>query len=336
LLALADAKLKTIAIEIMIAHALKAAPEQIAAIVADAKASGELRAQALRLIAGEQRKHAAFSRALDAALTANAPAPLHRAAMSLLLPDHAARLVTEAQTVLKSRSVPEKQHAIALLAQAATPAADAVLVSLGDALAKGTCEAALKLDVADALRARSAASPALAEKLKAYSASKEASVQAELLAGGDIAKGRDLVANHLAANCNACHAVEAATGSEVGPNLRTIGAQRDAAYLLESLIAPSAQIATGFGIVNVTLKDKTEVTGTLAKETPEAVTVRLFDGKQQTIPRANIATQTPPVSIMPPMTGILQPRELRDVVAYLASLKGGRGGNRPAPREDGN
>jgi quinoprotein glucose dehydrogenase len=156
-----------------------------------------------------------------------------------------------------------------------------------------------------------------------------------LLAGGDIARGRDIVANHLAANCTACHSVETAGGSEVGPNLRAIGTQRDPAYLLEALLTPSAQIATGFGIVNVTLKNKTEVTGTLAKETPEAVTVRLFDGKQQTIPRSEIANQTAPVSIMPPMSAILQPRELRDVVTYLSSLKGGGRGERRAKSDGG-
>jgi len=146
----------------------------------------------------------------------------------------------------------------------------------------------------------------------------------ELLAGGDIARGRDLVANHLGANCTACHVVESSGGSEVGPNLRAIGAQRDAAYLLESLVNPSAQIATGYGLVAVKLKDDTEISGTLARETPAAVTVRMFDGKQRILPRAEIATQSPVVSVMPSMVGVLQPREIRDVVGYLVSLKGSR------------
>jgi quinoprotein glucose dehydrogenase len=335
LLALTDPTLKTIAIEIMIAHRLKGRPEQIAAIVADTKAAGELRAQSLRLMAGDQRQSPAFATALNAGLKADAPAALHNTALELLLPDDPARLAREAQETLKRTTVPEKQHAIALLAKAAHADADAVLLRMADTLAKGSVAPVVKLDVIEALSARSAANPALAAKLKAYQDDPVAKSQDELLAGGDIARGRDIVANHLAANCTACHSVEAAGGSEVGPNLRTIGAQKDPKYLLESLIAPSATIATGFGIVNVTLKNKSEVTGTLAKETPEAVTVRLFDGKQQTIPRADIAAQTPPVSIMPPMNGILQPRELRDVVTYLASLKGGGRGNRAAKSEGG-
>ncbi len=332
LLALADPKLKTLGIEIMIAHALKARAEQIAAIVADADAAGELRAQALKLLGAEGAGGAARAQALDTALAANSPAVLHRAALALLLPGQADRLVREAEAVLKARSVPEKQHAIALLAQAGTAAADQVLQRLAATLADGTCEPALKLDVLEAARSRAAASPALRSAAEAYGKQPAAAAQGELLAGGDIARGRDIVANHLAANCTACHAVESA-GSEVGPNLRTIGAQRDAKYLLESLVAPSAQIATGYGIVNVTLKNKSEVTGTLAKETPQAVTVRLFDGKMQTIARSDIAAQTAPASIMPPMTGILQPREIRDVVAYLASLKGGSRGQRATKSE---
>lgn len=324
LLSLNDPALKTLAIEIMIAHQLKPGAEQIAAIVGDTKASGALRAQSLRLIAGEQRGQPAYQRALAAGLAADSPAPLHRVALELLLPGQSAQLVTEAQATIKDRSVPEKQHAIGLLSQAADPSADAVLAALADSLADGSLAPTLKLDVMEALRARGAANAALAAKLKAYSVSPAAATQGELLAGGSIEAGRALVANHLNANCMACHTVEAATGSEVGPGLRTIGQQHDAAYILESLLNPSAKIAQGFGIVNVTLKDRSEVTGTLSKETPEAVTVRVFDGTFKTIPRANIANQTPPVSIMPAMSGILQPREIRDVVEYLASLKGGR------------
>lgn len=335
LLALTEPTLKTLAIEIMIAHVLKAGAAQIAAIVTDEKAAGELRAQALRLIAGEQRKDAAFGRALDIALAANAPVPLRAAALELLLPDDPVRLVREAQETLKRPAYSEKQHAIGLLAKAATPAADAVLSRMGDTLVQGTVAPAVKLDVIAALQARGAANPELDRKLKAYLARPAAAAQDELIQGGDIARGRDIVANHLNANCTACHSVEATGGSEVGPNLRTIGAQRDGVYLLQSLLNPSATIATGYGIVNVTLKNKTEVTGTLAKETPEAVTVRQFDGKQQVIPRAEIAAQTPPVSIMPPMQGILQPAELRDVVAYLSSLKGGGGRGARAPKSEG-
>jgi len=50
----------------------------------------------------------------------------------------------------------------------------------------------------------------------------------------------------------------------------------------------------------------------------------MFDGKQRILPRAEIATQSPAVSVMPSMVGVLQPREIRDVVGYLVSLKGSR------------
>lgn len=333
LLALSDAGLKTIAVEIMIAHHLKAGADQLAAIVAAPKGSGELSAQALRLMAAQQGKSPAYATALTGALATTTSPALHRAALELLLPGDPARLSTEAAKTLQGKSVPDRQHAIALLARAANAEADAQLAAMGDALVGGTLAATEKLDVIEALKARGAANSALAEKLKVYAASAAATAQDELLQGGDIARGRDIVANHLNANCTACHSVEAA-GSEVGPSLRTIGSTRDPAYLLESLLTPSAKIATGYGLVNVTRKDKTEVVGTLAKETPEAVAVRLFDGKQVTVSRSDIASQSPPISIMPPMGAILQPREIRDVVGYLSSLKArGRAAQRT---DDGN
>ncbi|MBI5689364.1 MAG: HEAT repeat domain-containing protein [Verrucomicrobia bacterium] len=333
LLGVGDPALVRGAMAVLIAHQVKAAPAQLAAMAGATAAPAELRAGALRLLAVEGRATPDFRRALDQALAPDAPTPLYRTALEMLLPGNPDRLIGLASELLARRGLPEKQLYFALLARAGTAAADARLDAAAAELLAGRLEPALHLDVLEALRAREAGNPALAVKRQAYERSAEGVKRVELLTGGEVARGRDLVANHLAANCTACHTVEAAGGSEVGPNLRTIGAQRDPAYLLESLLTPSAQIATGYGIVNVTLKDGTEIAGTLAKETPSTVTVRLFDGRQRILPRAEIGAQTPPASIMPPMEGVLQPRELRDVVAYLASLKGGRRAARGEERE---
>ncbi len=331
LLALTDPALKTLAIEIIMAHSLRAGAAQIAGIVDDATASAPLRAQALRLLAGQHRANPIFGLTLDRALAGASPAAVHMAALELLLPDRVEKLAVKAQESLAGRTLPEQQHALAQLAAAAHPAADAILAQQGALLVEGNCPPALQLDVIEALRARSAGDSAIASKLRSFTASPVASVRKELLEGGSVAAGLDIVTNHLNANCLACHSV-ASGGSEVGPNLRTVGVQHDRAYLLESLLKPAAKIAVGFGLVSVTLKNASVVTGTLARETPTAVTVRLFDGTMRTVLRSDIASQPPPVSIMPPMEGILQPREIRDVVAYLASLKGG-GRNREAAPE---
>jgi putative heme-binding domain-containing protein len=323
LLALADPALKTLAIEIMIAHELKAGALQMAAIVSDGQAAAALRAQALRLLAGQQRTNPVYQRVLDEALGVDAPAALHMAALELLLPSRPERLATEAPATLEGRSVAEKQHVLAQLAAAAHAATDAVIDGQAATLLNGTCPPALQLDVMEAVAARAAANPVLAARAKAFATLPMAKTRAELLEGGSVVAGQAIVANHLNANCLACHSITPG-GSEVGPNLRTVGAQNSRAYLLESLLEPAAKIATGFGLVGVTLRDGTQLTGTLAGETPAAVTVRLLDGVRKTIPREQIAAQTTPVSVMPPMGAILQPREIRDVVAYLSSLKVGR------------
>jgi mono/diheme cytochrome c family protein len=69
------------------------------------------------------------------------------------------------------------------------------------------------------------------------------------------------------------------------------------------------------------MKDGSNHAGALFKEDKTAVTLRLADGTEKKLARAQITMQTPPVSMMPPMLGILTPREVRDVVAYLSGLK---------------
>ena len=316
LLALSDAGLKTAAVQLVIAHSLKARPEQIAEIVSDKTADGALRAEALRLMGTGARDNAVWQSALDTGLANASPAALRHAARELLLPEQPARLIALAEATLKSGRTAERQHVIALLARAAHVDADAILARLGAALSAGEIEAPLQLDVLEALQAR----PAFSKLAEQYTASAQGLTHREFLEGGDPALGRDLVQNHLGANCLACHAVTK-EGSTVGPNLETIGSTRDRAYLLESMLAPAATIAPGFGLATFSLRDKTDIAATVVKETPEALSLRFPDGKMRTLQRTEIASQTPPVSVMPPMLGILKPRELRDVVAYLAELK---------------
>jgi putative heme-binding domain-containing protein len=139
--------------------------------------------------------------------------------------------------------------------------------------------------------------------------------------GGDPVAGRALINGHLGANCVACHRVDSNEGSEVGPSLRLVGSQRSKQELAQSLVEPSAKIVVGFGIETIQLKSGEIVAGSVSKETPKSVDLKLPDGKARRLNTADIAQRTPPVSIMPPMLGILSPAEIRDVIAYLTTLK---------------
>jgi putative heme-binding domain-containing protein len=185
----------------------------------------------------------------------------------------------------------------------------------------------LRLDVF--LAAQASAEPAILAALQRYLdvARKPEQLAAPglpselLIAGGDPSRGRALALEHLAANCVACHRFESDEGSEVGPLLKKIGEQRTAAELAESLVNPSAKVVPGFGFETLTLRSGEVLAGSVVSETNESLRLRQPDGNVKDVALSAIASRTPPVSMMPPMLGILKPAELRDVVAYLASLR---------------
>jgi putative heme-binding domain-containing protein len=142
-----------------------------------------------------------------------------------------------------------------------------------------------------------------------------------LTEGGDATRGKTIVNAHLAANCTACHRIDSDEGSEVGPILRYVGAQRTKAEIAESLVEPSAKIVPGFGVETIVLKDGTTLAGGVLKGDAKTLEVRMPDGKTRKVALVSVASRTPPVSLMPPMLGILTPTEIRDVVAYLSGLK---------------
>jgi putative heme-binding domain-containing protein len=296
---------------------LRAEAPALQQIIADAQAKPQVRVNALRLMAAQHPGDPEFAAALKLAANKAAPVDLRLEALTQVFAHQPEQAAAEAARVLDQGTLVEKQSALQKLPSAKGREVEALLRVWMQKLMEGKIEAALKLDVLEAAQAHEG----LADIVSAYMKSRTSPVRDDLLEGGNVTVGKDIVTNHLGANCLACHTVELKEGSEVGPNLKIIGSQRDRTALLESLVHPLAQIAPGYGLVSITLKDGSNVAGSLTKEDKDAVTVKLADGKAKVVVRSVIAAQTPPMSIMPPMLGILTPHEIRDAVAYLSSLK---------------
>lgn len=296
----------------------------------DLKASPSVRLQTLRLLGRIPENIPAIAQTMRNAAGEGNPSEVRIEALTQLFRRDVPAALEVARLIIASKvaKTPEKQAVVAALRGREDPAARTLLKELVTRLAARQLDAGLKLDVFEV--AGESADPAIAEALKSYlkpgakGAPKLAApgLPYELLTeGGDAARGKALVNGHLAANCTACHRIDSDEGSEVGPILRLVGSQRTKAELAESLVEPSAKIVPGFGVETIVLKDGSALAGSVLKESAKGLEVRTSDGKVLKLPVSSVASRTPPVSVMPPMLGILTPAEIRDVVAYLSGLK---------------
>ncbi len=141
------------------------------------------------------------------------------------------------------------------------------------------------------------------------------------LQGGDVATGAKLFSGKTELSCIRCHKVDRA-GGEVGPNLTTIGKQRDRRYLLESICLPNAQIAKGFETAVIADASGDIVTGVVKTETDDFVELIQADGSLKRIAQDEIELRKRGQSSMPAdLIKLMTARELCDLVAYLASLQ---------------
>lgn len=162
----------------------------------------------------------------------------------------------------------------------------------------------------DRLRARGAGQAERLEQLRG-----------QVLTGGDPRKGLQVFRDRRAL-CLTCHRV-GSEGERVGPDLSQIGAARTRADLLEAIVMPSASFARGFEPYVVTTTGGKVYTGIIARQTGEAVYLRTADRAEVRLPRAEIEEIAPgKESIMPQgLDRVLTAEELRDLLAFLASLK---------------
>ena len=222
----------------------------------------------------------------------------------------------------------------AILASLPGEPVDAIFAKKLDALraANGISPSAIELVEAAKKRGDPGVKSALAALDKSLAESSDPLAKwNSALEGGDPTAGAALFTSHPAAECMRCHRAEEghAAGAATAPNLAGIAKRhQDRRYFLESMINPGAVIAPGFGSVLVDFKNGASLTGNLIAETPEHLDIDAA-GKSLRVRRGDIASITPPASPMPPMGGLLNAGELRDLVAWLASLD--QGGEKPKP-----
>lgn len=223
----------------------------------------------------------------------------------------------------KGVDIPEKQNAIKLLAAIEQAAASKVLSKWMEKLIEDQVPTDIQLDLLEAAENRK--TPEFDIYVQRYNDSlppddKLASYRATL-EGGDAQKGEMIFKTKPAAQCYVCHSVKG-QGGKAAPDLTHIASLHNREFMLESLIYPSAAIAENFGTTLFLLKDDIQLEGTVTSETKDKLVIKARDNRIIEIPKTSIEAMKPSsISPMPAMDKILTKREIRDVIAFMATLK---------------
>jgi len=245
--------------------------------------------------------------------------------------------LAELAAATRAPSAIRRQGAWKALARLDAPGVERLFADALADLAKsgGVSPVALELMDAAAARKEPAVAKSLADLNAALAAAGPLGKWMPALEGGDAANGLALFQALPAGQCLRCHKASDAAhaaGGEAGPNLAGIAKRADPRELLESVVLPGAKVAPGHGVVSLTLADGASLAGTLLGEHGDHVDIDVA-GNRWRVSRKDIRSMTPPVSGMPPMDLLLKPAEVRDLVAWLATLqKAAPSPKSPAPK----
>jgi quinoprotein glucose dehydrogenase len=285
----------------------------------DEKYPEEARVKSMKLLAPLKESNSAWPFTLQK-LFADKSDKVRSMARELLFKNDPDRATAQLGNLLTSKgaTLKEKQLTLQTLTKLKTPKAKEIIKVALDQLTAGKSESGLALDIFTA-----AEKMALSlDKFRASLDKDDPNAEWNLLCrdGGDIKLGKKVFYEHGAAQCQRCHTMHG-VGGNVGPELGAIGKKHDSTYLLRSLINPGAEVAVGYGLGTITLKDGTEISGNFMPDDKDGNAMINFAETTKIIKKSDIAKKSKPVSAMPPMNGLLSKQEARDLVAFLVSSK---------------
>jgi putative heme-binding domain-containing protein len=231
-------------------------------------------------------------------------------------------MVSLLTNVINTRTTEERQAAVTTLGSLPFANTQATFENLLTKFEKGSLPAELSLELSEALDSTKSA-PLISrynDISRKISPDTLMGAYAGTLLGGDPHQGARIFYQHQAAQCIRCHAV-GDYGGNAGPRLSGVAGRISREQILEALVNPSARLAPGFGTVKLALKNGKQVSGILQDEDAKSVNVKVGDAPDTTVSKSDVTTRTNAMSSMPPMRYVLTKREIRDVVAFLSTLK---------------
>jgi len=133
---------------------------------------------------------------------------------------------------------------------------------------------------------------------------------------GDVVEGQTLYKGK--SGCANCHS------AGYGPDLSSIGARRTAASLRQSITDPAAEVGEDSLLVRVTTREGKIVQGIRVNEDNFTIQIVEPSGRFSSFRKDSLAKldRRTGESPMPSYKTLLSENELRDLVAYLSSLRG--------------
>ena len=137
--------------------------------------------------------------------------------------------------------------------------------------------------------------------------------RSSLTASGDISRGRQVFQKI----CAACHRLEG-VGHEIGPNLASFR-NRGAEAILVNVLDPNREVNPQYVNYALITHDGRSLTGLIASETANSVTLKRADDATDTVQRGDIdELRASGLSIMPEgMEKQVDPQAMADLLAYL-------------------
>jgi len=223
--------------------------------------------------------------------------------------------------VINTKSTEEKQAALLTLGNMPVKYSGPVLQSQLDKMSKAELSSDVYIELSEAVDSSHDAS--LMQQYKTIAASLSAdqltASYAGSLYGGNVEKGRHIFYQGESAQCIRCHSYND-YGGNAGPRLNGIASRLTRPQLLQALIDPSARISPGFGIVTLSMKNGNTISGVLLEE--NKTTLKIKSGNDVIdVAVVDVKGRTNQPSSMPDMKILLDKKQIRDVVSFLATLK---------------